>query len=105
MLQETRLTFEKALEIAVAMKTTNKNLKELNNPVSPGEGNVNKVVASKGKHYSTGKPDQKKYTHKQVSEGKKCFRCGAKHDPNTCKYKDETYFNCQTKGDIKIVCS
>ena len=42
--------------------------------------------------------------NKKGPEGKKCFRCGAKHDPSTCKYKDETCFNCQKKGHIKTVC-
>ena len=104
LLQEAGLTFEKALEIAVAMETTNKNLKELNNPVSPCEEKVNKVSTSKAKSQGSGKPDQRKYTNKKGPEGKKCFRCGAKHDPSTCKYKDETYFNCQKKGHIQTVC-
>lgn len=63
--QETGLTFEKAVKIVVA----NKNLKQMNNPVSPNKGNVNKVIASKDKHYSTGKPDQKKYMYKRGSGG------------------------------------
>ena len=104
LLQEPGLTFEKALEIAVAMETTNKNLKELKNPVGPGEEKVNKVFASKTKGQGSGKPDQRKYTSKKGPEGKRCFRCGANHDPNACKYKEETCFNCQKKGHIKTVC-
>ena len=83
LLQEPGLTFEKALEIAVAMETTNKNLKELKNPVGPGEEKVNKVFASKTKGQGSGKPDQRKYTSKKGPEGKRCFRCGANQSSRT----------------------
>ena len=53
LLQEAGLTFEEALEIAVAMETTNKNLKELNDPVCPCEEKVNKVSTSKAKSQGT----------------------------------------------------
>ena len=114
LLQETGLTFEKAMEIAVAMETSSKNLKELTSHVVPDvEGGVNKMFSSGTRNKSQqqlqgGKQEYKMYTHPQGSspegKNKSCFRCLGRHDPNTCRYKGEVCFACQKKGHIKTAC-
>ena len=48
------------------------------------------------------KPQAKNFNSKTKDD--KCYRCGRKHDPEACWYKDATCDQCGKKGHIKPVC-
>jgi hypothetical protein len=51
------------------------------------------------------KPGQfQKSSNPKPSNDKKCYRCGANHSPNECKYKEATCHGCGKKGHIRPVC-
>ena len=60
-------------------------------------------------HMGRTKYPQRKLADKPVnidkpSVGKNCFRCGAKHKPDDCKYKEATCHGCGKKGHIRPAC-
>ena len=87
LLAERELSFEKAVEIALAHEMASKNLIDLGGKTT---GSVNKV----------------KESTKPRSEDKKreCHRCGGNHDPARCAFKNEICYNCQQKGHMAKVC-
>ena len=118
LLMESELTLEKSLKIAMAMQSAESGVKDLQSvgaaggvPVSSSShtsapGSVNKLMFSKKKNkypaqqsssVSHGKPPQS-------SSKKQCYRCGSFHNPDTCRYINETCFKCKKKGHIKKKC-
>ena len=88
LLAERELSFEKAVEIALAHEMASKNLIDLSGKAT---GSVNKV----------------KESTKPRGEDKKreCHRCGGNHDPAKSVFKNETYYKCQQKGHMANVCT
>jgi hypothetical protein len=79
------LTFVKAIEIAVAVETANKDAIELRGKSNP-ESSVNKVQ----RHH---RPTSSVKTGKQKLFV--CYRCnGMNHRPDNCKFKDVICHNC-----------
>ena len=91
LLAESKLTWQKALEIATAMESAEKQANQFRTQGTPV--NVNAMPARFTK--------DKKKTQK---EQKPCFRCGGSHAPQVCRFKDEKCCYCQFKGHIEKVC-
>ena len=89
------LTFVKAIEIAVAVETANKNATELRGKSNP-ESSVHKVQ----RHH---RPTSSVKTGKQKIFV--CYRCnGMNHRPNNCKFIDVICHNCNKRGHIRKAC-
>ncbi|KAL3988098.1 5-hydroxytryptamine receptor 3 [Sarotherodon galilaeus] len=92
LLSEIDLTFDKALSIAVAMETANKNAQDL------------QTSGATAKCFSLTKGQQESRTFK--GESKECYRCkGTKHTAADCKYKQEKCHACGKMGHIARACT
>ena len=80
------LTFEDAMDLALAMETATKNARELCSGVAVTSATVNAV-----------KDDN-------TSLKGKCFSCGANHLRHSCKFRDAECHQCHKKGHISRVC-
>ncbi|XP_039887198.1 uncharacterized protein K02A2.6-like [Simochromis diagramma] len=91
LLSEIDLTFDKALSIAVAMETANKNAQDL------------QTSGASAKCFSLTRGQQESRTFK--AENKECYRCkGTKHTAADCKYKQEKCHACGKVGHIARAC-
>ena len=88
LLEERELSFEKAVEIALAHEMASKNLIDLGGKTA---GSVNKVKES-----TKPRSDDRK---------RECHRCSGNHDPARCVFKNETCYKCQQKGHMAKVCT
>ena len=92
LLSEPELSFDKAFKIARAMETAELEAKELT-PQSA---------------HSVHSLRMKNSTHRRLPLAKKehsaCYRCGAKHSPDVCKFKSATCNYCHKQGHIASVC-
>ena len=82
LLAESQLEFKKAMELASAMETADRNTRDLiagNLSEKPEESQVNRVTQDPPKQPPR---DPRK-------SAKECYRCGGRfHDPDKCRYKD-----------------
>ena len=89
LLAESQLEFKKALELATAMETADRNTRDLKhgNPNGkPKEPQVNRL---------TKEPPKQKQPPRQSKE---CYRCrGQFHNANKCRYKEECH-RCRKTG-------
>ena len=90
LLGERELTFEKAVEIATATEMASRNVMDLGGRMPSSDNNVNKVDEGIA---------PPKFQPKQ-----ECYRCSGKHDPSSCKYKNEVCYKCPKKGHMAKVC-
>ena len=99
LLAESQLEFKKAMELATAMETADKNTRDLQNGNSsarenPEEQQVNCVTKDPPKE-----PKLPPRDSKQPNARRECFRCGGQfHDADKCRYKNEECFKCHKKG-------
>lgn len=97
LLAESDLTFEKALKIAQAIETANKDVRDLQQQRPDG-------AESKG---MTSLPVHKlKMEHKRQGKGGQiaCYRCGGDHLPRDCRFLNEKCHGCGKKGHVKKMC-
>ena len=80
------LTFENAMELALAMEAASKNAKDLCAGITCATVNAVK----QGNQFKSPKG--------------KCFSCGANHLRQSCKYRDAECHKCHKKGHISRVC-
>ncbi|XP_041961667.1 uncharacterized protein K02A2.6-like [Alosa sapidissima] len=91
LLSETELTFDKALSIAVAVETANKNAQDLKNP----SASVKFIKTKKGTQESSAFKES----------GNECYRCkGTRHNAANCKFKQEKCHACGKVGHIARAC-
>ena len=91
LLSESKLTFEKALELALGQEVASKNVAELHDAAGTGTAlPVNKVTpGGSGRSSATNR----------------CYRCGnSNHSASQCKFKDSTCHNCGKVGHIRKTC-
>lgn len=97
------LTYEKSLEIALAMESASKDVVELQaKKFQP----VNKLKVKKFK------PKKVFQAHKEppkqfqaAKENTPCYHCSrSNHDPNKCKFKTATCYKCSKVGHIVPAC-
>jgi len=43
-------------------------------------------------------------SHRNDKTKERCWRCGGRHDPSECKFKEATCFRCKQKGHIRSKC-
>jgi len=105
------LTYQNALDIAIAMETATKDASELQEKhralgiTSEKETNIKKVNKFKTWQNAPQSGRKKPHVRFEVKNKKKCFRClKHNHHPNECRFKNETCFTCQQKGHITRVC-
>ncbi|KAJ8048933.1 hypothetical protein HOLleu_01448 [Holothuria leucospilota] len=82
------------------MELTQKDLEDIRKiatPVYPPAPTVNKMRTAKTKVSSS---NQKA----QGSSTQKCWRCGGKHPPQSCPFKEQKCFKCQKLGHTKSQC-
>ena len=100
LLSDTELEVKKAVALAVAMETAAKDSIELRNR---GQREVNKLSR---------RPEQRKDAYVRPSNNRNdnevpgdfCFRCGKRHNPETCYFKNEECHNCHRRGHIARKC-
>ncbi len=90
LLAETDLTFEKALKIAQAMETANKDVRDLH--AQRPETSIS------GREYKTS-------VKQDDGRSRACYRCGSlQHLANECRFASEKCHNCGKQGHIMKVC-
>ena len=98
LLAESHLEFKKAMELATAMETADRNTRDLKNgnlSEKPEETQVNRVT----------KDPPKRPPRDPKQSTKECYRCGGRfHDPDKCRYKDEECYKCRKKGHKASQC-
>lgn len=108
LLSEDNLTFERAYEIAVSMELTEGQIKFMGAESSQllvVEESLDKVSLKKKRSIDEKKVG-KENQEREFSSGqiKPCFRCGRKHNPNTCPAKSWQCFKCKSVGHTSKVC-
>ena len=94
LLAEPSLTFDKALEIATAMETAEKNAQDIQ------ASGINATVPKPVNKVS------KMSTRNNLPKFKQgdCYRCGGNHKAAQCKFKDAKCHICKKKGHIAEKC-
>jgi hypothetical protein len=97
LLAEPELTFEKALKVALAIETANRDVRDLQLKIVEGVGsNVSNqllVHNVESNHKWQGKATP--FT---------CYRCGGEHMARDCRFVNEKCHGCGKKGHLKRVC-
>ena len=97
-----KLTYEKALEIVLAMESASKDVLELQNKQTP----VQKIKIKKHKKKTEKQyPKTEKQPQNQKVQPAACFHCArTSHKPFECKFKSATSYKCQKTGHITPAC-
>ena len=100
LLNEKKLTYEKALELAQAMETAEKDTRHLQTTQSAPEvhHNTSQKRGTGQKKQPAARQGQRGAT--QLS----CYRCGGDHLPTKCRFKDTVCHACKKRGHIVKVC-
>ena len=89
LLTEAELDLKKALEISQAMEAATKQTMELQGATPVDSANY----VRSGTHKATARQTKKP-----------CYRCGGKHSPNDCRFKDQQCNKCNKTGHIAKMC-
>ena len=99
LLAEPDLTLQKAQNLAQAIESADKNAKYLQGQRSPPMTAVNAV---------TSKRRPPRGTRARVETGRSmeiaCYRCGGRHAPRDCRFKDAVCHSCKKRGHLARVC-
>ena len=98
LLAETDLTLAKAISVAQAAEIADTGVKELQ-PTTASANNL--FTDDKEIHKFTSGPSVKPQDN---VEPKECYRCGAKHNPDRCRFKLENCHACGKQGHIAKLC-
>lgn len=102
LLSESKLTYKKALEMAMALETAAQNaadLKKTGQNLQQAQ-HVNKIHSNQ-KHQSTGRTERHD-THTEAKD--ECYRCGKQHSPAVCRYKDVECYSCGKTRHLSKKC-
>lgn len=93
LLAEPKLTLKRANEVALALETAEKDMRNFQNPSNSQEAGVNKLI-------------QKTPNHREpkASPEKLCYRCKGKHNPKECKFIKAKCHSCGKIGHISRAC-
>ena len=112
LLQETDLTFDKALGIALSAEAAEKDAKRLTggtedkNQAAPIETvkdrPTSKNTGFKGnRQHKTNRPRQ---SQERKPGKRECYRCGGQHNPSDCPFQQYECHYCKKKGHLAKVC-
>ena len=117
LLLETSLTFDKALEMALAAEAADKDSKRLtvtvldkDLPTPIGKVRDLPVSGTPGNRSDRGRRVRPKQRGGEKQQGtlnasnQECHRCGGRHDPARCNYKQYECHYCKKKGHLAKVC-
>ena len=89
-----KTTFEDTLKLALAMEAADKDAKDLTNDLEQPVHNV----------CSRHRPSMKQGPREREGPPRNCYRCGGKHSPDSCWFKEAECHACHKKGHIARVC-
>ncbi len=95
LLADTRLTYEKAIQMAKSDETAERGTKDL------AGGTTHKLYANPRRAQPPKTPQVPFQSHAQSQP---CTRCGATHSPATCRFKSAMCNYCRKQGHIAKVC-
>ena len=99
LLTEPDLTFTKAVTVAQAVKLAEKRAQQIQSSVDEEPKEVHKFSTTNAKP-----PGAAKNKDSDKSTKAHCYRCGGKHNQQTCRFKLETCHFCHKHGHIAKVC-
>ena len=99
LLSEAKLTYEKAMELALSMEVAAKDLRLLQKPgTQTGMGVSQTETGSAGGVLSVRAKSEK-------TAVKPCYRCGKEgHAPSKCRFREAVCHKCKKRGHIKAAC-
>ena len=92
---QAELTFNKAQKLALAFESAERESRDLQQPIAQ----PTQIHVLKSKRHPTNSQFGRK---KPVATA--CYRCGGKHSPAECRFKDTDCHYCGKKGHIAKVC-
>ena len=99
LLAEKELTFDKALEVAQAMESAERDTQQLQSTLTQHTQEVHhSTTLQKPKKQPTANPNQ------GASPRIACYRCGGHHLASNCKFKEAVCHACRKRGHIVRVC-
>ena len=102
LLPDSRLTYVKAVNIAISMETTDKDCRICRNWVTKVTSLYKYIMLGKGCRSMLKEP----WSHHFLagSASSLCYRCGGRHNSSECQFKDSECYHCGKKSLIKKVC-
>ncbi|XP_060771406.1 uncharacterized protein LOC132882151 [Neoarius graeffei] len=97
LLAEPELTFEKALKVAQAIETANKDVRDLQSQPKTLDSTVSKSATPLTVHNVGTRP---KWRGKDAPLA--CYRCGGEHLARDCRFLNERCHGCGKKGHVKM---
>lgn len=102
LLEQKKLTIERAIEIAASMEISARDAAQLH---SFSSNQVHSVQAQGSRNVSKFNQKPSKWENSSSNSNFKCFRCGSsKHLANVCKAKNLNCSKCNRKGHVAQVC-
>ena len=92
LLSETDLTFDKALKLAKAYETAQREANDLQTEPT----HIHAVRGQRNSH--------SQFPRRKQPSAMECYRCGGKHAPADCRFKDIDCHHCGKRGHIAKVC-
>lgn len=100
LLAEVDLTFQRASEIALAEESASAGSETVHGKTT----SVYKVSLSKPQHRHQGFDSKSKSSGAANRTWGPCYRCGERHNAQTCKFKDTKCHSCEKMGHIAKTC-
>ena len=97
LLAEKSLTFDKALEISLAVEAADKDMKQIQKP--PVNGNIHYQGHSRGQ-----KSVRMNAQPRSSRQSTTCHRCLGEHTPQTCPFRHTECHKCKKVGHIAKAC-
>ena len=94
LLTEVDLTYKKVMDMAQATELVDKNAKALR-----GSSEVHYIA-----HKTRKPPSHTVSQTKPQGQQRDCYRCGGKHTPWDCRFKDQSFRYCKKLGHTAKVC-